>query len=120
MERPLAGKRILVVEDEALIGFLIEDMLRNLGAVVVGPMSTVAQGMTAADCEDVDAAMLDINVRGFRSFPIVSVLERRGVPYFFATGYGPSGIEPAHRDVPMINKPFVQNELLQVIETVLA
>ena len=72
----LAGKRILVVEDEAVIAAMIEDMLVELGATVIGPAATISNGLTLAGAGNIDAAVLDVNVRGERIEPVASLLRR--------------------------------------------
>ena len=65
----LSGKRVLVVEDEAMIADMVEDMLSQLGAVVIGPVGTLAKGLELARSEVLDAAMLDVNIRSDESIP---------------------------------------------------
>lgn len=84
----LAGKRILVVEDEFLVAAMIEDALCELEAVVVGPAATLAQGLRLAQEEPLDAAILDVNLNGERSDAIADVLAARNIPFVRATGYG--------------------------------
>jgi len=69
----LAGKRILVVEDEMLVAMLIEDMLAEAGCVVIGPFARVPEALAAARTETVDAALLDVNVAGETVFPVAHV-----------------------------------------------
>ncbi len=98
----LAGKRILVIEDEGIIAAMIEDMLTELGAVVVGPVGTLAKGVELAGRAAIDAAMLDVNIRSEKIDPVVETLRGRGVPFVLATGYGAAdeaGMESArHRE----------------------
>jgi len=86
----LDGKRILVVEDEALIAAMVEDMLMELGATVVGPASSIAQALVLVNSDDFDAAVLDVNIRSEQVDPIADILMARNVPIVFATGYGAS------------------------------
>jgi CheY-like chemotaxis protein len=106
----LAGKRILVVEDEALIAAMVEDMLRELGAVVVGPATTIAKGLSLVESEAIDAALLDVNVRDQRIDPVADVLRDRGVPMLFATGYG-SRAFVENPGAAYIDKPYTQEKL---------
>jgi len=106
----LKGKRILVVEDEALIAVMVEDMLSELGSTVVGPAATIEQALALARSEDIDGAVLDVNVRGERIDPVAEALAGRGVPMLFATGYGEvrlaSGVP-----ITVIDKPYTQDKL---------
>ncbi len=114
----LAGKRVLVVEDEAIIADLIEDMLTELGAVVVGPAGTLAKGVELAAREPIDAAMLDVNIRSERIDPVVATLRGRGVPFVLSTGYGAAaaaGMDGA----PVVEKPFTRDRVEGALTTAL-
>ena len=106
----LKGKRILVVEDEALIAVMVEDMLTEMGGEVVGPAATIDEALDLARAQALDAAALDVNVRGQRIDPVAEALFERGVPVLFATGYGEvklaSGIQAT-----VIDKPYTQDKL---------
>jgi CheY-like chemotaxis protein len=106
----LAGKRILIVEDEALVAAMAEDMLTDLGAVVVGPVSHIAEALSLAGAENLDAALLDVNVRNERIDPVADVLRRRRVPIVFATGYGQTAFPKQGRDA-ILDKPYTQEAL---------
>ena len=106
----LKGKRILVVEDEALIAVMVEDMLAELGSVVVGPAATIPAALALVKSEVIDAAVLDVNVRGERIDPVAEALFARGVPVLFATGYGEVRLAKAHK-AAVIDKPYTQEKL---------
>lgn len=110
------GLRVLVVEDEVAIAMLVEDMLLDLGAVVIGPAGRLSQGKSLAESEEVDVAILDVNVAGESVYPVVDVLARRGIRFIFSTGYGAGGIDPSWRDRPVLQKPFTQSELESALE----
>ena len=101
----LAGKRILLVEDEFLVSAMVVDMLNELGAEVVGPAATIAKGLSLAEAAEIDAALLDVNVRGSRVDPVAAALNARGIPYVFGTGYR-DGM-PA-TEAPMLEKPYTR------------
>jgi DNA-binding NtrC family response regulator len=106
----LQGKRILVVEDEAIVALMVEDILGDCGATVVGSARTIEEGMAMATSEDLDAAVLDVNVRGLRIDPIVEVLTARGIPFLLATGYGK--VEFANGQHALhIEKPYTPENL---------
>jgi DNA-binding response OmpR family regulator len=117
---PLAGKRVLVVEDEALVAAMLEDMLIELGAAVVGPAFTIAAGLAAAGSETLDLAILDVNVRGERIEAVADLLAARGVPMVFATGYGQGNALGRHAGRPTLAKPYAQKDLAATIMTALA
>ena len=108
--KPLADKRILLVEDEVLIAEMVVDMLAALGATVIGPATSLEAGLSLAGSESIDAAVLDINLRGERIDPIADLLHARGIAVLFATGYGIApGVD--RRDAPVIDKPYTQERL---------
>ena len=102
----LSGKRVLIVEDEALLAMAIDDILSDLGCVVVGPALSLDQAQTLAGHEPLDAAVLDVNVGGASSFGIADILRQRSVPFCFVTGYGSASLPPQYAGVPVLAKPF--------------
>jgi CheY-like chemotaxis protein len=113
----LAGKRVMVVEDEAMIWMLIEDSLVDHGITAVGPLSRVDEALRAAEIETVDAALLDVNLVGVPVYPVADVLARRGIPYGFLTGYGEVGLREEYRRRPVLKKPFTQKSLIELVTT---
>lgn len=111
----LAQKRVLVVEDELLIAMLIEDILADCDCRVVGPCSSLPDALTVARTESFDIALLDVNLRGQKVYPVADVLDERGIPFLFLSGYGdnaiPSG-RPGWRACP---KPFTAGDLTRMI-----
>src|SRR4051794_22900016 len=85
---PLSGRRVLVVEDEMIVAWLLQDMLADLGCAVVGPAARVSQALAMIDAEAIDAAVLDVNLNGQKSYPVADALAARGMPFVFSTGYG--------------------------------
>jgi CheY-like chemotaxis protein len=109
----LQGLRVLVVEDEAAISLLLEDMLLDFGCEVVGPAARLAAALDAVQRERLDLAILDVNVAGEPIYPVAEALLERSVPFVFSTGYGSAGIKDAFRDRPVLQKPFAQHDLKQ-------
>lgn len=104
--------RVLLVEDEALISMILEELLEDLGATVVGPAATVAEALTHANATPApDCALLDINLRGEPSWPIADALLARQVPIAFASGYGKSGLEPRFQTAKVLSKPIDSTQL---------
>lgn len=101
-----ASLRVLVVEDEMTIALMMEDMLNDLGHEVVGLAMRLGPAAEQARTAQVDFAILDVNLDGRMSFSVAEILEARGVPFAFATGYGSAGIEPRFADHPVLKKPF--------------
>ncbi len=113
----LNGLRILVVEDEAAISLLLEDMLLDFGCEVIGPAARLSAALEAVEREAVDLAILDVNVAGEPIYPVAEALVQRRVPFVFSTGYGSAGIKDAFRDRPVLQKPFAQHDLKQKLLT---
>jgi CheY-like chemotaxis protein len=115
----LADKRILLVEDEVLIAEMVVDMLIDLGATVVGPATTLAKGLALAGSAQIDAAVLDVNLRGERIDPIADILDGRGIPVLFATGYG-TAVGTNRQGSPVIDKPYTQERLASALVRAMA
>jgi CheY-like chemotaxis protein len=107
----LAGLRVLIVEDEAMIAMLLEDQLDELGCVPIGPATSVRDALARVEAESIDAAVLDLNLRGARSYPVAEALAARGLPFLFITGYGQSGLDPQYQNEPVLQKPFTSDAL---------
>jgi CheY-like chemotaxis protein len=116
----LTDSRILIVEDESLVAMLLETILEDMGCQPLGPVATVDEALAFLESgEALDAALLDVNVAGREVFPVAAMLEARGVPFVFSTGYGEGGLPEAWRGRPTIQKPFteaaVRDALLQTL-----
>jgi CheY-like chemotaxis protein len=111
----LEGKRALILEDEPVIAFALEDMLRSLGCIVVETAMRVERALGAAASTAPDLAVLDVNVNDEQSFAVADALSAAGVPFVFATGYGSSTVPDRHRNVPLVTKPYGVRELGQAL-----
>lgn len=116
-QRPYAGLRVLVVEDEALVAMLLEDMLADLGCTVVGPASRIPAALDLVAEGNFDVVILDLNLAGDEVYPVAEALERRNIPYVIATGYGTEGVREPFRSRPMLRKPFRRTDLEQALGT---
>jgi CheY-like chemotaxis protein len=110
------GRRVLIVEDEALIAFLLEEMITDLGYAVAGTANTLDLAM-AAEPESFDMAILDVSLNGRQVYPFAETLATCGKPFAFATGSGGSGIPEAHRGALLLQKPFQQESLKRVLDS---
>ncbi|WP_407290681.1 response regulator [Stutzerimonas zhaodongensis] len=110
---------VLVIEDEALVGMLLEDMLQDIGCEHVELVPRFADGMKAAESGSYDLAVLDVNLDGINSFPIAERLIARSIPLIFATGYGSVGMDPRYAHVPTLQKPFFFADLERVVRQAL-
>jgi CheY-like chemotaxis protein len=104
-------KRILIVEDERVLAMIIEDMVSELGYEPVGPATTVESAL-AMSTEDLDGAILDMNLGGSGpSTPVAEKLRALGVPFVFATGYATKPAGDVAGEAPVLAKPFSIAEL---------
>jgi CheY-like chemotaxis protein len=118
--KQLAGLKILVVEDDRLIGEILQEMLMDAGVVVLGPLATVAEALDfIGQGAALDGAVLDINLRGERSYPVADALVRRGIRFIFTTGYGAGTLADAYRMHPRCEKPFQEETLLATLAAAL-
>lgn len=119
-DRPLQGRRILVIEDDYLVAEIVTQMLEDAGAVVLGPFGwrDEALDFISSNHADVDAALLDVNLHGHVSYPIADALIARHIHFVFATGYAGGVIKEAYRSYPRCEKPFRQQALLAALTTV--
>ena len=109
--KKLAGRRVLVVEDELLLADDISESLRDIGAAVIGPVPrrsealALVQDLISAG-ERIDIAILDFGLQGKTVLPLVKLLQDHGIPFVFATGLDREMVPPEYQDVPLWQKPF--------------
>jgi PAS domain S-box-containing protein len=115
-EKIAVGNRILLVEDETLVGIMMSEMLSELGFHVIGPICNLTEAMAAVSKEAFHTAVLDVNLHGEMVYPVADALTARSVPFVFVTGYGAEGIDARFANVPVLQKPIER----QTIESVLA
>ena len=110
-------QRILIVEDEPLIAMMLEDFLDALGKTHSGTADSVAPALDLIAAGGIDAAILDVNLRGGeQSWPVADALAARGVPFVFATGGTQDGLIDAHRDRPTLAKPFTMDGVAKALD----
>ncbi len=110
----MAGKRVMVVEDETLLALVISEYLTEIGLSIVGPFNTVIEAMSALKNSDVDAAVLDINLGKELAYPLADALQAAKVPFIFVTGYGEAGLEDRFKNIPVLQKPIDRQTLRSV------
>lgn len=115
----LAGVRVLLVEDEAIIAMTAEDMIEELGGTTAAIASTLAEALAAIDGAAFDVALLDINLNGDLSLPAAARLRAAGRPFVFTTGYGAAGSGDDYADVPLVTKPYQTADLAAAIDRAL-
>jgi CheY-like chemotaxis protein len=111
----VAGNRVMIVEDEALVAMALRESLDELGFSVIGPFNRISEAMIALRNNRVDAAVLDVNLGGELIYPLADVLTADHVPFIFITGYGAEEIEPRYAHVPILQKPIEAGALQSVL-----
>lgn len=108
--------RILLVEDEPLVAMAIEDSLEVQNVGVVGPAGTVAEALDLIAKGGIDAALLDVTLRGERVDSVADALSAKGIPFVFTTGHGAAGLPQSHQGRPVLTKPFREAEMTDAID----
>ena len=114
MER-LRGLKVLLLEDSALVAMHIEEMLGDAGCEVVATLDNNSAALEFIRGNAVDAAVLDVNLRGEKVFGVAAELATRGVPFVFSTGAGERFIPPRFDAAPHLSKPFEPEALWQAL-----
>lgn len=117
--RYFSGQKVLVVEDEAVIAALIEDMLHELGCEIAASVAHIAEASEVAETVIADVALLDVNLGGKPVFPVARILRDRGIPVVFSTGYGAGGLPTEFAGYPVLSKPFVLEAVGEAIAVAL-
>jgi CheY-like chemotaxis protein len=116
LTQPAPSKiRVFLVEDEAIIAILMEDLLEELGCEVIATAAELDDAVAVARSGQFDLAFLDVNLRGVPVYPVAEVLRARAIPFAFVTGYGSSGVDAAHLEAPILQKPFQSRDLDAVV-----
>lgn len=114
------GTRVLVVEDEALIGMLTMTMIQELGYAALGPMTNLADANAVIDRHEFDVAVIDLNLNGLPAYPLADALCSKGVPFMFVTGYASDAVDGRFSHVPLIQKPIPRDQLAHTISRLIA
>ncbi|HEY1943656.1 MAG TPA: response regulator [Roseiarcus sp.] len=117
----LRNRRILVVEDEFIIAADLQHRLERVGAVVIGPASSVERALALIASEpDLDAAVLDMNLGGKMAYPVADALADRRLPFVFASGYGEAMLRERHPNAVNCDKPYEFRALAIALEGVMS
>ena len=116
-QRPLilAGRRLLVIEDEPLVALDLVAGLEEAGAEIVGSAGTVEEALQLIESASIDAVLLDANLRGRPVDDLAAALTRKNVPFVFVTGYGHESLPRSFSTAPMLAKPFSREQLLRAV-----
>src|SRR5438045_5356040 len=118
-ELELKGRRILVIEDSPVAGPFTADLLTDLGCEVVGPAPNMAAAREFVENEQIDAAVLDVHIRGERVFPLLDVLEDKRVPFVLTSGYADWQMPDKWQDRPRLNKPYTIEQIEKALSELL-
>ena len=119
-EADLKGRRILVIEYSPVVAPFTAEILGELGYDVVGPAPTMAAARELIEEEAVDAAILDVHIRGERVFPLCDELAARKVPFLLTSGYADWQIPDKWQDAPQLQKPYTMQQIEQALAALLA
>ena len=108
-----------MVEDSPVVAPFTADLLVELGCIVVGPAPNMAMARELAEAGEFDAAIVDIHIRGERSFPICEILEQKGVPFLLTSGYADRQMPDQWKDRPRLNKPYTLDDVSEALTKLL-
>ena len=118
--RSLAGRRVLIVEDEAMISSLIEMIVGEAGCAIVGPVATLERAFEIIEHERLDAALLDVRLNDRDVYAVADALSTRAIPFIFVSGFARPQLPPRYRHRPYIAKPFTPDTVLLRLNEVIA
>jgi len=112
----LAGRRVLVVEDDSHVAEALVTVLKAYGVEIVGPAGTATDALALIfEGERIDGAVLDVSLHGEFVYPVAEVLGAKGVPFVFTTGYDERSIASNFADIPCLQKPVAIERLAQAL-----
>lgn len=112
--------KVLIVEDEPIVAFEIEDLLREAGFEIVACVGSLDKALATLKNTDCDIAVLDANLRGESIAPVAMALHEHGRPFLFVSGYERVYLPEAFLDVPLLSKPFEPSELITAVRRLLS
>lgn len=114
-DRQFEARRVFIVEDEPLLAMQLADMLTELGHRVIATATRIQKALSIAECGEFNLAVLDINLAGSNTFQVAAILQKRGIPFLFTSGYGAEGLIEGYRAGQLLTKPFGVSELKRMI-----
>ena len=117
----LVGHQILIVEDNGLIAMSLEDILRDAGAEVVGPVATLEEAERTAAQSTMTGAILDIMLEDEEVWPVAQILTARAVPFIFSSGQVEFDTMPVEwRSHIIVTKPARAQEIVKALSLAIA
>jgi len=120
VQSKVGAARLLLVEDEIVVGMFMQELLESIGYRSTEPIGRLSDALAAAERERFRGAVLDMNLNGEIVYPLAELLAKQKVPFVFVTGYAPRSVDPRFTDVPILQKPVLQEDLAATLERVLA
>jgi two-component sensor histidine kinase/ActR/RegA family two-component response regulator len=114
-----AGSRLLLVEDEQMVGMFMQEVLQAIGYRPTNPVGRLSEAIAAANTERFLGAVLDMNLNGEIVYPLAELLTAQHVPFLFVTGYAPHTIDPRFSAIPILQKPVLEEQLATALQKVL-
>ena len=118
-DTPNRKPRVLIVEDESIVGVHLTGIIEDMGCEAVGPVSLATTALPIVLHDQLDAALLDVFLVDQTVAPVADALAQKGVPFAFVTAYLPASLPVAHRQRPYIHKPFSDAEIRDVVKILL-
>jgi DNA-binding response OmpR family regulator len=120
MTRRLAGKRVLIVEDEQLFADYLADAMAAEGAEVIEPVASVNAALDAITNTLLDGVTLDLKLKGETILPVADILAARNIPFIFLTGYGAADVPARHANVTRVEKPVAPSMVCPALEAAMS
>src|SRR5215469_2226994 len=114
-----AGPRLLLVEDELVVGMFMQEALESIGYRPTNPIGHLSEAVAAAKTERFLGAVLDMNLHGEIVYPLAELLTAQHVPFLFVTGYAPHTIDARFSSIPILQKPVLEEQLALTLKKVL-
>src|SRR5690349_5910671 len=115
-DQRLKGRRILVIEDSPVVGPFTAELLADLGCEVMGPAPNMAAARELLERDEhIDAAMVDVHIRGERVFPLCETLAAKGVPFVLTSGYADWQMPDKWQDRPRLTKPYTIDQVEEAL-----
>lgn len=111
-----AARRILVVEDEAMIAMMLESTLQRLGITVLGPIGRLSDALDIARSDAFDGAILDVTIRGGNVYAVAEILVRRGIPFVLATGHAAHHLPASLQAQRLLRKPYSTADVMAALQ----
>jgi len=119
MEPGEAGRRVLIVEDEPMLAFVLQELLQEDGFVIAGVAARLEPAMAIIESGTCDAAVLDANLAGVSAGPAAAALAARGLPYIVLSGYSPDQLPDVFSGALHLQKPCRPERLLEALRGIL-